>query len=200
MKVQVQLESKLAAAEAKPVVVNLPDHIPANQSFQVEVDGRKYTARFNRTAGTLVLATQDHPACERPVAVRRLNLLRFPGDSEAVCEMECALPCDEGPAVPLSVKATTTRWLPGGSSKMGKATKGLRNPVLRSQITGKVLKVHVAEGVIVDEGAPLMVIEAMKMENRIVAPARVKIAGIKAKEGASVATGEELMRFEPADA
>lgn len=200
MKVQVQIESKLAGDGTKPLVVDLPDHVPPNQPFAVDVDGRKYRVRFNKAAGTLVIAPEDNPACERPVAVRSVNLVRFPGDPDAVCEMECALPSGVGPAAPVSLKAITTRWLPGGFHKAGKSAKGLRNPVLRSQITGKILKVHVTEGTIVDEGAPLLVIEAMKMENKIVAPVRVKITGLKAKEGASVASGEELMRFEPAEA
>lgn len=201
MKVQVQLETTIHGTAAKPVVVDLPDTIIDNQPFAVEVEGRKYIARFNPASGSLLLAAAQAsdsataPVVERPVAVRSMSATRFPGDSEVACEIECSLPSTTGPAAPVALRAVASRWFPG-AAKSDKAAKGLRNPVLRSQITGKVLKVLATEGSLVDEGAPLLVIEAMKMENRIVAPARVKIVSVKAKEGASVASGEELMRFE----
>jgi biotin carboxyl carrier protein len=83
----------------------------------------------------------------------------------------------------------------GGSKSKG---KGLRSPVLRSQITGKVLSISATEGTVVEEGALLLVIEAMKMENRILAPARVKITSVTVKVGASVSSGDELLRLEAA--
>jgi biotin carboxyl carrier protein len=211
MKVHVQLETTVGGAAINPLIVDLPELVPDNQPFAVEVDGRSYRARFNRTSGTLLLTESKPPAAavtgsqgidgttnpviERPIAVRSLSATKFPGDSEVACLMECALPRDSGPASPMALRAVASRWFPGAEKK-DKGAKGLRNPVLRSQITGKVIKVLVDDGSVVDEGAPLLVIEAMKMENRIVAPTRVKIVSVKVKEGTSVASGDELMRLE----
>ena len=83
-----------------------------------------------------------------------------------------------------------------GGNKSKRKGKGLRSPVLRSQITGKVLSISATEGTVVEEGDLLLVIEAMKMENRILAPARVKITSVTVKVGASVSSGDELLRLE----
>ena len=206
MKIHVIAERK----GAKPVVVDIPGDITDGQPFHVDVDGRKYVARWSPRASSLVISPVTAPAREPSanapefsIPVRSMRTTRFPGESEATCDIECVLPSMTGPGHATTVRASAQRFIPGLSHSEGghggRSAKGMRAPVLRSQITGKVLNIHVAEGQIVDEGAPLLVIEAMKMENRIVAPARVKIAAIKVKSGASVSTGDELMRFEAAD-
>ena len=67
---------------------------------------------------------------------------------------------------------------------------------LTSPLQGTVLRVAVAEGDEVDEGALICVIEAMKMENEITAHRAGKVASLAAKEGAAVAAGDVLARIE----
>ncbi len=209
MKILVQSAHK----GASPVVVDLPDHITDGLPFNVDVDGRKYLARWSRASAVLHLtpaAGVNHqvtahqgPAhqvteqvIEFSIPVRGMRTVQFPGDAEARCSIECFLPDpDNGPARPMTFTGTVSM----ANHAKPQASKTLKNPILRSQITGKVLSVLTSEGAIVEEGAPLLIIEAMKMENRINAPARVKISGIKIKAGDNVAAGVELMRFEAVD-
>jgi glutaconyl-CoA decarboxylase len=58
---------------------------------------------------------------------------------------------------------------------------------------GKIWKLHVREGDTVAEGQLVLVLEAMKMENEIYAPANGRIAQINCKEGDSVNTGDVLV-------
>ncbi len=61
---------------------------------------------------------------------------------------------------------------------------------------GKVVKVHVAAGEAVVRGAPLIVLEAMKMEHSIAAPADGKVAKVHYAPGDLVEEGAELIAFE----
>jgi biotin carboxyl carrier protein len=58
---------------------------------------------------------------------------------------------------------------------------------------GKILEVHVSEGQSVTSGDVLMVMEAMKMEHKIVASSDGKVASIHFKEGDQVPQGAELL-------
>jgi biotin carboxyl carrier protein len=58
---------------------------------------------------------------------------------------------------------------------------------------GKIWKLHVREGDTVAEGQLVLVLEAMKMENEIFAPAGGKIVQVNCKEGDSVNTGDVLV-------
>jgi len=65
-----------------------------------------------------------------------------------------------------------------------------------SPLAGVVISVLVAEGEEVDEGQELIILEAMKMENRITAPAAGKVISIHAAEGQSVPESHVLMVLE----
>jgi glutaconyl-CoA decarboxylase len=57
---------------------------------------------------------------------------------------------------------------------------------------GKVLRVVAGQGSSVSAGDVLMILEAMKMENEIVAPVGGTVTQLAAKEGASVNSGDVL--------
>jgi glutaconyl-CoA decarboxylase len=58
---------------------------------------------------------------------------------------------------------------------------------------GKIWKLPVREGDTVAEGQLVLILEAMKMENEIFAPAGGKVLQINCKEGDSVNTGDTLL-------
>ncbi len=61
---------------------------------------------------------------------------------------------------------------------------------------GRVVKLMVAQGDAVKAGDPLLVVEAMKMENRVQAPIDGKVATIHVKEGDEVNPDETLIHLE----
>ncbi|MFL6655381.1 MAG: acetyl-CoA carboxylase biotin carboxylase subunit [Sulfurifustis sp.] len=67
---------------------------------------------------------------------------------------------------------------------------------LRAPMPGKIIAIFANAGATVDRGAPLLVLEAMKMEHTISAPARGKVRAINVAVGAQVAEGTELIDFE----
>jgi biotin carboxyl carrier protein len=66
---------------------------------------------------------------------------------------------------------------------------------IKAPMPGLVLKVLVEEGAEVKKGENLFVLEAMKMENIIKAPADVTVKIIKIKPGDKVEKGQILMLF-----
>ena len=63
---------------------------------------------------------------------------------------------------------------------------------INAPLPGTVLKVLVSAGASVKKGDVLCVLEAMKMENDIVAPQDGTVASVSATQGASVNTGDLL--------
>lgn len=66
---------------------------------------------------------------------------------------------------------------------------------LKAPMPGLVLKIFVEEGQTVAKGDNLFILEAMKMENIIKAPADVTIKNIKLHPGDKVDKGQVLMQF-----
>ena len=67
---------------------------------------------------------------------------------------------------------------------------------LSAPLPGRIAAVLVESGAKVEKGAPLLVLEAMKMEHTIAAPARGTVAAIRCKTGDQVVEGAELIEIE----
>jgi acetyl-CoA carboxylase biotin carboxyl carrier protein len=68
---------------------------------------------------------------------------------------------------------------------------------VRAHITGTVWKIEVAVGDTVAEGQTLVILESMKMEMPVEAPAAGQVSAVLAKEGASVEEGALLVELDP---
>jgi glutaconyl-CoA/methylmalonyl-CoA decarboxylase subunit gamma len=65
--------------------------------------------------------------------------------------------------------------------------------VVKSPMPGNILKINVTQGQKVNEGDVLLILEAMKMENEIVATKSGTVAQIVTAKGAVVETGAPLV-------
>lgn len=68
--------------------------------------------------------------------------------------------------------------------------------VVNSPMPGKVVRVFVKVGDAVTEGQPLVVVEAMKMENELKSPKAGTVTEVTAKEGTAVENGSKLVVVE----
>ena len=70
---------------------------------------------------------------------------------------------------------------------------------ITAQMTGRVIRVNVQPGDQVKEGDVLLIIEAMKMENEIVAPGAGTVKEVTVAAGARVSEGDLLVALEMAE-
>jgi len=68
--------------------------------------------------------------------------------------------------------------------------------VVISPLHGRVIRLPVKEGEVVESGSTLMIIEAMKMENLIASPQRARIGRVLVREMDQVTDGSELIVLE----
>ena len=84
------------------------------------------------------------------------------------------------------------------AAALGKGTAGAGSGSLTAPMPGRVVKVLVSVGQSVVHGAPVMIVEAMKMENELQAPTSGVVRMIAVSEGATVDAGQVLMEIEAA--
>ncbi|WP_397601514.1 biotin/lipoyl-containing protein [Silvanigrella sp.] len=68
---------------------------------------------------------------------------------------------------------------------------------IKSPMTGKIISILVKNNTKIKEGDTLIIIEAMKMENRIVAECDGLVTNVKINPGVSVAAGDLLFSITP---
>jgi biotin carboxyl carrier protein len=168
--------------------VALPERITPGQSFRLQIEGRELTATLVPYAGVLVLRDGNNAALERNVQLRRTVVTTYAGEPESQLRAEIRL----GGRLHYA-HAVSQPDMPG--NELGNSRAAAKDQVVRSQITGKILKVLVKKGDQTTSGQALLVIEAMKMENRVFSNISGTVTSIAVKEGDSVMTGKELLRI-----
>ena len=98
------------------------------------------------------------------------------------------------PAAPAPVAAASVAAAPVAAAPAAPAGAALAaGEVVKSPMPGNILKRNVTQGQKVNEGDVLLVLEAMKMENEIVATKSGTVAQIVTAKGAVVETGAPLV-------
>jgi biotin carboxyl carrier protein len=75
---------------------------------------------------------------------------------------------------------------------------GRAEGVLSTSMPGRIVRLLVEVGQVVKLGQPLLIVEAMKMENEIKAPVAGRVEELMVAEGDAVEAGAALVRIEPA--
>ena len=68
--------------------------------------------------------------------------------------------------------------------------------IIEAPLPGKIVRVEVNVGNTVEEGGVICIIEAMKMENPILSPAKASVVEVAVSPGQIVKTGEKLAVIE----
>ena len=98
-----------------------------------------------------------------------------------------------GRRIPVTVRSWRERVLAEAET----AAHGHAGPVeVRATLPGLIVAVAVSPGDAVEEGASLLTIEAMKMQNEVRAPRAGRVIEVAVTSGQTVATGAALLRLD----
>jgi biotin carboxyl carrier protein len=160
----------------------------------VTIDGKTLEILWSPRHGVLSV-TNEH-GVERHYPVRAAHVSRYAGEAEVTVHAELwtgGASGTQGVAATLHPEVSATGAL--GDGGHGGGAGGIADKIVRSPITGKVLKVLVKTGEAVQAGQALVIVEAMKMENRVFAPVAGVVKAVAVAEGDAVTTGKELARL-----
>lgn len=124
------------------------------------------------------------------------------GSAMLIDEYELSAPAaPAAPAVPVAAARHTADMLhaprpaaPVAAAPAAAPSAGLAaGEVVKSPMPGNILKINAVQGQAVKEGDVLVVLEAMKMENDVVAPRDGTVAQVVVAKGAVVETGSPLV-------
>ncbi len=144
--------------------------------FRVTIDGDSHEvdARAVRPGTwSIVIAGQSYTV---DLDRRRTGIAASVGASEALLQVEDAL----------------HRRLAQAAQPRGGSARG---ETLRAPIAGKVVKVLVAPGDSVAAGSAVVVLEAMKMENELIAERGGTVSAVHKQPGQAVDTGDVLVEL-----
>lgn len=113
---------------------------------------------------------------------------------EVEVEMGQAMLIDEYDAVAPAAPAAPTAVPAAPAAPVAVPAAALASgEVVKAPMPGNILKINVGPGQKVEEGDVLIVLEAMKMENEIVATKSGTVAQVAVSKGAVVETGTPLV-------
>ena len=94
--------------------------------------------------------------------------------------------------IALAGSEVTTYQLTTASQQAARRSRSACSASLTAQVPGQVMAVLVSEGDSVEEGQPLIILEAMKMEIQMAAPYAGTVANLTVQEGDTVERGQQL--------
>lgn len=109
------------------------------------------------------------------------------GEAMILDEYEALAPAAPAAAAPMAAPVAAPAAAPAATVSAASGT------VVSAPLPGNILAIQVKEGDAVKEGQVLVLIEAMKMENEVMAPADGVVKQIAVTKGAVVATGDTLL-------
>jgi biotin carboxyl carrier protein len=161
--------------------------------YQVEMGGRTVEVSLDSCADGPVHAIVDGAPCEAEVTTAPGGIRLRVG--ETVLDLVVETKKDDivlhAPGGSLAVRARSERDLVTAGTASAKAGPSS----VRAPMPGRVVSVLVEKGAKVAAGAPVAVVEAMKMENELRAPAAGTVLEVKVTPGQPVEAGEELVRI-----
>ncbi len=205
-----EAREKLATALENCVALG----VPTNAAFLVAVLRDEVFASGGATTGLLAARFADWktPApSEQVLATAKALYAKSCAQEAGFGEWACwtnshrAAPA-ETPAIAHVRDDRTLHFLLGGVSwtwrdasmdPPERAALGAADGRLVAPMNGKVAQVHARVGNSVAAGSALVVLEAMKMEHTLAAPAALRVKAVHVAKGAQVSPGQLLVEFEP---
>jgi len=178
--------------------------VEAGADGRLVLDGETFEIKVGRPSDDRRLVQLDGQTLEIRVVEDRADtgaaVLELAGERipMSVTEVAKAGPAATGQRVAATPSASlaTVEGRPGAVE--GSAASRVREDVkdgIWAPVPGKIVEVFVREGDVVDEGAAVLVLEAIKMENELHAPHKGTVAAVLVKRGDQADKGQLLVAF-----
>jgi biotin carboxyl carrier protein len=143
-------------------------------------------------AGDIAIEVLSHSVNGRPALVLVDGVVQrvLAGAAERAGERRAVI---NGQSLGLRVESELER-----RARPNRNTQARSASQVLAPMPGRVVKVNVRVGDVVSAGAPLLGIEAMKMENELLAPGAGKVAKVNVQVGSTVEVDQELIVIDPA--
>ena len=150
---------------------------PREAGFAVTLDGRE--RRVEGSFGRVIRAWIDHRPVEASARREGLDIV-----------------------VELHGRSYTFRPRDPRAPKVARKRAGadLARGEVHAPMPGLIVEILVERGAEVEAGQPVVIMEAMKMQNELVAPLKGRVARISVEAGAAVETGQLLIAIQPEEA
>jgi len=158
--------------------------------FRLAGDSREYDVEVLKSDNSTISARIDGEECE----ARSGRFFSVDGRSARYDTFRMELKRD---VIFVAVGPASFEFEIIGDRVSRRRARGLTAHEVVAPMPGKVLKVLVAAGEVVESGAPLLVLEAMKMETTLYAESPATIAKVHAAAGAMVDHGAVLIELSP---
>lgn len=156
------------------------------KKYLITVNGNQYEVEVEEMLAGSGIAVKQ--ASGQPEAM-------IPGQVKTVQPAPAPMSPAPAPApAPAAPTQAAPAQAPAAASAPVKTKKG--SEIVTSPMPGTILKISVSPGQDVKKGQVLCILEAMKMENEIVAARDARIAEVIVTKGASVNAGDPLISFE----
>jgi biotin carboxyl carrier protein len=172
----------------KTYQIELPDQLGDDRPFPVKIGNGSYIGRWHRKSRALHLSKAGAESLNTVLKTRTIQIEKNPDESETGLTIEYQGGEVQGVC---RFQAFVDVYTPASTAGGGEAKAKIKS--MRSPMNGKILAINNKVGDQVEQGAVLMVIEAMKMENKIFAPRAGAIKVIKVEAGQNVSVGQVLL-------
>ncbi|MCT2140377.1 carboxyl transferase domain-containing protein [Dietzia cinnamea] len=169
--------------------------LPAGPGVRVDthlVEGTRVDGSFDSLVAKIITHSQEGQAGALSKARWALDECTVGGlDTNLATLRELLAHAD------LPAWSVTTTWFDSAGLTRAAGPSDLTDGEILAEMSGTVIAVLVEEGQDVAAGTPLVIIEAMKMEHLVPAPASGEVTAVQASAGASVTAGDLIARLRP---
>jgi len=154
----------------------------------LEINGKNYKVKISKfTAEEAEIKIDD---ANYTISLKDLGI-------EEVAEVK-PQPAPRGPQSTAPITPGVTK--PAAPSALHRPKSISDGSSISAPLPGLITKIFINEGDTIKMGQPLLMLEAMKMENEVNATAEGMVIDIRHKEGSSVNQGDTLILLKPAEA
>ena len=167
--------------------------------FRIRINGKSFTVSVDQSQENRFRATVGDDVFEAEATSKgEITTWLLHGPTENIHAQTRNLPTDRIDVWlnSLPFAATVQTIGIGGYALAPEATKGGVSGEVRALMPGRVTSILVKMDEAVKEGAPLLILEAMKMQNEIISPRKGKVRTIRVQEGETVKKDTVLMTIE----